>query len=288
MIIVTGATGQLGHAIVTKLAARVPVGQIGASCRRPEKAADLAELGVRVRQGNFSEPETLADAFEGAAQLLIVSSNARAQGGDPLAQHAAAIDAAKAAGARRILYTSQIAASPTSAFPPARDHAATEKMLADCGLPWTALRHGFYGESGIMMMGEALKTGSLETAQDGKFSWAAHYDLAEAAAAILADEGSFDGPTPPLTGAEALDFGDMARIASEVTGVAITRTIISDDEMRAKVAVRGAPASAADMVVGLYIAARNGEFAEVNPTLEDLIGRKPITMKDMMTQQIEG
>ncbi len=288
MIIVTGATGQLGHAIVTKLAARVPVGQIGASCRRPEKAADLAELGVRVRQGNFSEPETLADAFEGAAQLLIVSSNARAQGGDPLAQHAAAIDAAKAAGARRILYTSQIAASPTSAFPPARDHAATEKMLADCGLPWTALRHGFYGESGIMMMGEALKTGSLETAQDGKFSWAAHDDLAEAAAAILADEGSFDGPTPPLTGAEALDFGDMARIASEVTGGAITRTIISDDEMRAKVAARGAPASAADMVVGLYIAARNGEFAEVNPTLEDLIGRKPITMKDMMTQQIEG
>ncbi len=288
MIIVTGATGKLGHAIVMRLAQRIPATEIGASCRDPEKAHDLADLGVRVRRGDFSDPGTLADAFEGVTQLLLVSSNARAQGGDPLAQHAAAIDAARIAGATRILYTSQIASSPTSAFPAARDHAATEAMLAENGLAWTALRNGFYAQSGILMMGEALKTGTLETVQDGKFSWVGHQNLAEAAVAILTEEGRFDGPTPPLTGAEGLDFGDMARIASEVTGKTITRTIVTDEEMRAKVMARGAPARAADMVLGLYIAARKGEFAKVDPTLETLIGHAPVSMKDMMARQIGG
>ena len=133
MIVVTGATGQLGHAIVQKLIQHLPINQIGASCRDPEKASHLSSQGVRVRRGDFAETDALADAFEGATQILLVSSNARTYGGDPLAQHAAVIDAAKAAGVRRIVYTSQIASSTTSAFPPAHDHAATEKMLAESG-----------------------------------------------------------------------------------------------------------------------------------------------------------
>jgi NAD(P)H dehydrogenase (quinone) len=287
MIIVTGATGQLGRAIVQQLAARVPATQIGASARDPAKAAALAALGVRVRQGDFNDPASLQHAFEGASTVLIVSSNAAATGGDPLAQHRAAIAAARAAGAKRVVYTSHMAASATSAFPPARDHAATEEMLRQSGLPWTALRHGFYGASGLAMMGDALATGALETAADGKFSWAAHADLAEAAAIILAEihQGHgwrWDGPTPPLTGAEALDFGDLAGIASALTGKSIVRTILTDDAMRAKIAARGAPPRAADMVLGLYTAARNGEFAAIDPLLERLLGRAPIRMRALM------
>jgi NAD(P)H dehydrogenase (quinone) len=286
MIIVTGATGQLGRAIVKKLAERMPTSQIGASCRDPEKAADLSALGVRVRRGDFADPESLRAAFEGAAQILIVSSNAGAQGGDPLAQHDAAIKAARAAGAKRIVYTSHMAASATSAFPPMCDHAATEKMLSGSGMAWTALRNGFYGASGIAMMGDALATGALETAQDGKFSWAAHADLAEAAAIILADEGKYEGPTPPLTGAEALDFGDLAEIASTLQDRPVHRTIITDDAMRAKIAARGAPPRAAEMVMGLYTAARNGEFAQINPALERLLGRAPISMKELISKEV--
>jgi NAD(P)H dehydrogenase (quinone) len=284
MIIVTGASGQLGHAIVEQLAARIPASQIGASCRDLAKAADLSALGVRVRHGDFTDPASLVEAFAGAGQVLIVSSNARAQGGDPLAQHAAAIEAAKTAGAKRIVYTSQMAASPTSAFPPMHDHAATETMLAASGMAWTALRHGFYGASGIAMMGDALKTGMLQTAQDGKFSWAAHDDLAEAAAIILTQEGRYDGPTPPLTGPEALDFGDLAALASDVLGKPVTRQIIPDDQLRANVLARGAPARAADMVLGLYVAARNSEFAQVDPTLEQILGRRRTTMKALMIE----
>jgi NAD(P)H dehydrogenase (quinone) len=286
MIIITGATGQLGCAIIKKLLELMPADQIGASCRNPEKASDLSVLGVRVRRGDFADPESLTAAFEGAAQILIVSSNAGAQGGDPLAQHTIAIKAAQDAGAKRIVYTSHMAASAASAFPPMRDHAATEKMLSGSGIAWTALRNGFYGASGIAMMGDAMATGVFETAQDGKFSWAAHADLAEAAAIILADEGKYDGPTPPLTGAEALDFGDLADIASKLQDRPVHRSIISDDAMRAKIAARGAPPRAANMVMGLYTAARNGEFEQVDPALGLLLGRAPISMNELISSEV--
>ena len=285
MIIVTGATGQLGSLIVNKLMDRVPADRIGVSVRDPQKAADLEARGVRVRQGDFGDADSLRHAFEGATQILLVSSNARASGGDPLAQHSNAIDAAKAVGAKRIVYTSQMAASATSDFPPARDHAVTEAMLAKSGLAWTALRHGFYAESGMMINNYGLTTGTIEAPADGKVSWTTRADLAEADAIILADVGRFDGATPPLTAAEAIDLEEFAAIASDVLGRPVSRKVLSDEEFRAKMAARGAPEGALTMALGLYVAARNGEFATVDPTLETLLGRRPTDMRMLIAEK---
>lgn len=286
MFIITEANGQLGHAIVEKLIDLVPVGQIGATCRVPEKAADLTARGVRVRAGDFEDADSLRHAFEGATQVLIVSSNASTYGADPVAQHQTVLAQAKAAGAKRIVYTSQMAASATSAFPPTHDHAATEEMLASSGLKWTALRHGFYGMSAIAMMSQAIKTGLLETAADGPIAWTSHEDLAQAAALILTQVGCKNGPTPPLTGSEALDFGALADIASDILGKPITRSILSDDALRTKLASFNTPPKIVDIVLGLYKAARNGEFSTVDPTLEKLLGRAPITMRSLMEDTI--
>lgn len=286
MIVVTGATGELGRSIVEQLVRRLPAEQVGASARDPSKAADLSRLGVRVRQGDFAQPESLAHAFEGAKQVLLVSSNAAAYGGNPLLQHRDAIAAARAAGVQRVLYTSHMAASPISAFAPARDHAATEQMLQDSGLEWTALRNGFYATSGIAMMGDALTSGELTAPADGKVSWTAHADLAEAAAVILADEGCFDGPTPPLTGAEALDFADLARVASELLARPLSRRLVSDDQLRAKLAASGAPPGRVEIALGFFLAGRNGELARVDPTLENLLGRRPLTFRDVLARQL--
>ena len=286
MIVVTGATGQLGRAIVDKLIERIPATQVGASVRDPEKSTDLTVRGVRVRRGDFSDAASLSHAFEGATQVLIVSSNARAQGGDPLAQHRAAIDAARAVGARRVVYTSHMAASATSAFPPMRDHFATEQMLQQSGLAWTALRNGFYAASGIAMMGDALKTGVLEAPVDGRVSWTAHDDLAYVAAIILADEGKYDGPTPPLTGSEALDFGQLAAIASELLGTPVLTRALADDDLRKKMSARSVPDAVVSIALGMYAASRAGEFATVDPTLERLIGRSPIRMRALLASAI--
>src|SRR6478736_2854109 len=110
MIIVTGATGQLGSQIVQQLLERVPAAEVGVSVRDPGRAADLTAGGVRVRRGDFTDPDSLAHAFDGATQVLVVSANV--VGEEAIAQHAAAIDAARTAGAQRILYTSHQAASP--------------------------------------------------------------------------------------------------------------------------------------------------------------------------------
>lgn len=286
MIVVTGATGQLGRAIVLSLVKRVPGAQVGASTREPEGAKDLAELGVRVRRGDYEDKASLTKAFEGATQVLMISSNARASGGDTLAQHRNAIESAKAAGVKRIVYTSQISSSPTSAFAPALDHAATEAMLRDSGLAWTALRNGFYATSAIHMTSEAWATGVLEGPPDGKVSWTAHADLADAAAAVLASNGRFDGPTPPLTGAEALDLEDLARIGSEILGRPVRRWVTDDEAQRAKLVARGVPAVVAEIALGYYRAGRAGEFAAVDPTLEELIGRKPIPMREVMASKL--
>lgn len=288
MIIVTGATGQLGGAIVEKLVERIPATQVGASVRDPQKANDLVALGVRVRRGDFAEPATLSHAFEGATQVLIVSSNAASYGGDPLGQHHSAIEAALAAGAGRIVYTSHIAASSASAFPPMLDHAATEEMLRQSGLAWTALRHGFYAESGIAFMGDALETGVLEAPADGKVSWTAHADLAEVDAIILADEGRYDGPTPPLTGSQSLDLADLANIASELRAQPVDRQTVPDADLRAKMVARGMPERYADLALGFYRASRHGEFAVVSPTLEQLLGRSVISMRDLIAKKVGG
>jgi NAD(P)H dehydrogenase (quinone) len=288
MIIITGATGLLGRAIVQQLTHRVPASLFGASVRDPAKATDLEALGVRVRQGDFNNPENLKYAFEGATQVLIVSSNARASGGDPLAQHRNAIAAAKAAGASRIVYTSHMAASALSAFPPMLDHAATGDMLAKANIKWTALRHSFYATSGVAMLGDGLKNSLIEAPADGKVSWTTYADLAEAAAIILAHEGKDEGPTPPLTGSQALYFIDVAKIATELQGKPVQRKTLTNDELWAKISARGAPESVARFALGFFIASRNGEFATVDPTHAKLLDRPLTGMRELMAAESQS
>lgn len=282
MIVVTGASGQLGRRIVHSLVKRVSPKQVVATCRDPAKASSLAALGVSVRRADFADPLTLPSAFEGATQVLIVSSDARRYGGDPQAQHRAAIQAAKQVRVKRILYTSHMAASATSLFPPMLEHAQTERMLAESGVAWTALRHGFYASSGALMLGDWERTGEVVAPADGAVSWTAHDDLASAAAAILTQDGAFEGPTPPLTGSEALDFERIAELLSQKAGRTVRRLVIDDDELRARLAARGVPAAALDIAVGYYRAARAGEFAAVDPTLERLLGRAPTRMSELL------
>lgn len=282
MIIVTGATGQLGQAIVKRLLDTTSATQVGVSVRDPVKAANLAACGVRVRQGDFADADSLRSAFEDAEQVLMVSSNAGAYGGDPIAQHRTAINAAKDAGARRIVYTSHMGSSATSAFPPMHTHHATEQMLRDSGIAWTALRNGFYAESALPLLGDLTETDALELPESGKVSWTTHADLADAAASILIAEGRFDGPTHPLTAMEALDFDELVDIVANLQGRSIRVERIGDEAMRASLASRGVPGTGIKMQLGLLQASRDGEFSKVDPTLAHLLGREPQRMHDVL------
>ena len=278
MLIVTGASGQLGRKVVNNLLHHVPAGRIGVSVRDPEKVSDLQAAGVRVRRGDYDDADSLRLAWQGAERVLLVSSNAAATGGDPLKQHATAIAVARELGVERVFYTSQVASSPTSQFPPARHHAATESMLAGSNLRWTALRHGFYAASALAMNARAFETGELIAPEDGKVAWTTHDDLAAADAALLAGDTVIDGPTPPLTGSQALDLADLAALAGEIFGRPVRRVLASEEETEAKARAAGLPQGAIAVAKGYYRAARAGEFAAVDPTLADILGRAPVKM----------
>jgi len=282
MIVVTGATGKLGRLIVEQLLTKIPVNQVGISVRDPDKAQNLAQRGVRVRHGDFDHPESLSAAFDGALQVLVVSSNARAYGGDPTRQQRAAIEAARAAGARRIVYTSHMGVNASSAFAPMHDHAVAEAMLRDSGIAWTALRNGFYASTVPMMVGDAVSSGILVAPRDGKVSWTAHSDLAAAAVAVLLQEGRFEGPTPPLTASQALNLDEVAAMLADIHGKPVRRENVSDEEYAAGMANHGAPRAVIDITLGMYRAARAGEFAAVDPTLASLLGRAPIPLRDVL------
>lgn len=283
MIVVTGATGQLGSGIVKALRQRVPADRIVASTRNPDKATDL---GVQVRRGDYTDAESLRQAFAGADQVLLISSNAAIYGGDPLVQHRTAIEAARSAGACRILYTAHMAASPTSLFTPMHTHAATEELLAACGVPWTSLRNGFYATRAQQEATGAMKSGMIEAPQDGKVAYTTHGDLAEAAAVILADEGRFDGPTPALTGGESFDMSDLAALLTDLLGRPIQRQTVSNGELEAKITARGLPPMVAKMTTGFYAATRAGEFATVDPTLKQLLSREPETLRSFLASRL--
>ncbi|MCW2917886.1 MAG: hypothetical protein JWN52_5954 [Actinomycetia bacterium] len=284
MIIVTGATGQLGRRIVEQLLRRVPADQVGVSVRDPEKARVFAERGVRVRSGSFTDPASLAQAFEGASQVLVVSVDKL--GDEAVEQHRVAIEAAATAGARRIVYTSHMGANPSSHFVATRDHAATEELLRASGVPFTSLRNGFYATSVLQFMGPALETGKIVLPEDGPVSWTTHADLAEAAAVVLTDENRFDGPTPPLTATEAVDFDRVAAIASELTGKTITRVTVGDDDYRASLVEHGVPEPAVDVLLGIFAASRAHEFAAVDTTLTTLLGRPPASLEAFVRDEI--
>jgi NAD(P)H dehydrogenase (quinone) len=279
MIIVTGANGQLGRAVVDQLLERVPAETIGVSVRDVTKAQALIERGVRVRRGDYDDAASLADAFEGASQVLIVSSDS--SGEATIRQHQTAIDAAKMAGAGRILYTSQMGSSHTSHFAPMADHAATEETLQASGIPYTSLRNGFYTASGIMLLGQAIQTGVLAAPADGPVAWTSHADLAELTA-ILLTEQPVDGVTPVLTSSEMLDLEDIAAVASELTGRPIRRVVISDEEYRDQLISYGLPEERADLLLGIFLASREGEFARTDSTLAKIIGRTPMTFRDVL------
>lgn len=276
-IVVTGATGHLGRLVVEHLLADgVPAEQVVATGRRTERLADLAERGVRVAAVDYDSPETLAAALEGADVVLLVSGS---EVGRRVPQHRAVVEAAVAAGARRLVYTSapHADASPLVLAP---EHKATEEIIRASGLTFTLLRNGWYTENYLGDVQQARESGEIVAAVgDGRVASAPRDDFAAAAAVVLRTEGH-DDAVYELAGDVAWSFDELAAAASEVLGRPVVFRAVTSEQRRADLLAAGLDEGTAGFVVALDENTRDGLLAGGTDDLSRLIGRPTTPLVD--------
>lgn len=269
MIAITGATGQLGQLVFKQLLNTVPANQIVAIVRNPAKAEALSQQGITVRQGDYADESTMTSALKGVEKLLLISSS---EVGQRATQHQNVINAAKAAGVKFIAYTSLLHAdkSPLGLHV---EHVATEKALAESGIPYALLRNGWYTENYLASAPPALEHGVfIGAAGEGKIASATRADYAAAAAKVISGDGHA-GNVYELAGDHAWTLSELAAELSKQSGKNVTYQNMSEEDFAAALKGVGLPAGLADMLADSDVGASKGGLFDDSHTLSKLIGR---------------
>jgi NAD(P)H dehydrogenase (quinone) len=263
-LLVTGASGNLGKAVVAELR-RLGAKTVIAATRTPGKHQELAALGVEEREADFDRPETLQAAFRGVERLLLVSTDSLHAPEVRIRQHRAAIQAAAGAGVEHVVYTSLPNAHPTEGPSIPDDHFWTEVALFETGLNWTILRNNLYAEVILRFAHFALKTGKLVSATQSRGrSYVTREDCARTAAAAL------------------LNSTQVASVLSRLSGKSIQHVNVTPDEVEKGLVAAGIPQFAARSVRELDEETSRGYHAIVTTTVTNLTGRVPLSVEDFL------
>jgi NAD(P)H dehydrogenase (quinone) len=282
-LLVTGATGNLGRITLRLLAQQVPADDLIGLARNPAHAADLAELGVEVRQGDYTDHNSLVRAFTDVERLLLISAVAFT---DRNAEHFNAISASRHAGVKHLIYTAVqrnedsdvklIRVTDTDIF--------TEQALQASGLTYTILRHPIFLETlGGYIGADAYEKGVRVPAGDGTFAPALRRDLAAANVAVLTQDGH-ENKTYVLGGSESASFRDIAAALTELHGTPVPYVPITVEEYIEELVGRRLPRPAAEFVSSWASNAARGEFSKNTGDLERLIGYRPTSYREFLTQ----
>jgi len=282
-LLVTGASGQLGRLVLDALLAsgKVAPANIIAATRDTAKLDAYAKKGVTVRAADFDDPASLDAAFAGAGKVLILSTDALDRPGRRLAQHKAAVAAARKAGAKHILYTS-MPQPDDSRVTFAPDHLGTEEAIKATGIPYTILRDGWYAENLFMSLPHALQTGSWYTASgNGKLAHITRADTAAAIAGALLSAGD-ESRTYTLTGTKSHTADEIAAIVSAATGKPLNVVHVTDAQLAEGLKAAGLPEGFIPTIVSFDTNTREGKIAMVTDDAEKLSGRKPTSFEDFV------
>ncbi|MDF0512350.1 SDR family oxidoreductase [Agromyces sp. H3Y2-19a] len=276
-ILVTAASGQLGRLVVDALLDRgVAPADIVATARDTAKLADLAERGVHTARLDYSEPASIAAALDGVDRVLLVSGS---EFGERAAQHQNVIDAAKAAGVAKLVYTSAPQAA-TADFVLAPEHRATEEAIAASGIPAVIARDNWYTENYAADVSRAADTGVIAASvADGKVASATRADLAEGLAVLLTSDDHV-GQVLELAGETAWSYDELAAAASEVLGREVRYQQLTTEEHVAALESAGLDAGTAGFVAGIDDGIRRGVLDVPNDALARLIGRPTTSLVD--------
>jgi NAD(P)H dehydrogenase (quinone) len=279
MIVVTGASGQLGHLVINELLKTVAASEIVAAVRTPSKAADLAASGVTVKEADYTRPETLEAAFAGADKVLLISSS---EVGQRSPQHLNVIAAAKKAGVKLLAYTSILHAD-SSPLPLALEHKQTEEALATSGLPHVLLRNGWYTENYLASVPVALQYGVvMGCAADGRIASAARADYAAAAAAVLTSTESQAGKVYELAGDDAYTLSELAATISAAADKPVVYQNLTQADYSKALLDAGLPDFLATLLAESDTGASKGGLFDDSKTLSSLIGRPTTSLAELV------
>jgi NAD(P)H dehydrogenase (quinone) len=280
MILITGATGQLGKSVVEFLLKKLPATKIAALARDQNKAADLKAKGIDVRIGDYDNKASLVAAFKGIDKLFFVSGN------DVLnrqKQHENVIEAAKEASIKHIVYTSFARKNETGSNPlgiVASSHIKTDRLIKASGIPYTIMLNGLYTDVLPLFFGEkVLEAGIYLPAGNGKAAYIKRDDIAEVAANILTGEGH-ERKEYNITNTENYSLQNAASILSELSGKQITYYSPSKEEYIKTVSSAGVPQEIVGLVASFSEAIKQDEFNAPDSDIEKLLGRTPSTLKE--------
>ncbi|PQA53417.1 SDR family oxidoreductase [Siphonobacter curvatus] len=279
MILVTGATGGLGHQTIDFLLTTTPAAEIAALVRDVNKATDLVDRGVHVRQADYFDYPALVQAFQDVDKVLLVSAVAFT---DRVRQHRNVIDAAKEAGVKHLFYTSIQRSTNFVLQEVTESDLATEAYLKASGLVYTILKNGYYFEGLEYLIGSEVPDTEIRfAAGEGKIAFVKRTELAAATAALLTS-GGHENQEYTLAGSEAYSFHDIARELSALAGRSITYKNIELETYIAQKVAAGFPEVVANFLAQWGAATQHGMLAGTDDTVERLLGHKPTSLREYL------
>ena len=282
MILITGATGNLGSSVVHYLKNLMPLNKFVALARNVEKAQLLIDQDITVRFGDFNDINSLEPACLGIETLVLISTMEM----NRFNQHKTVVDAAKKAGVKHIIYTSlAIKDIENSAVKELmQSHFETEEYIKQSGLDYTILRNTMYAEAIPQIIGEhVLDTGIQLAGGLGKVPYALRDEMGEGIANLLVQSGH-KNKTYNITGSEFYSYQDIAAMLSEISGKKINYHALENDEYISLLEGFGLPKFLIYLTSGTVLDIKNDQYEIESLDLEKLLGRKTTALKNYLTQ----
>lgn len=280
MIVISGAGGKLGNALADELVRRGKAGGVRLATRAPSKLSARTAQGFELAQADYGDRASLDAAFKGAELVLVISG----EGPNDVrtAQHRSAFEAAKAAGVRRIVYTSAVNPTSASRFVWAKAHEASEAWLKGSGVAYTILRDNSYYSNIAGLLAQAKENGTLPfPGIAAKVAYIDHADVAGALAGALLNEG-YEDKVYEISGAEAHSAIDLAALLTELTGREVKALDVPAKAFEDQFRAMGWPDFVAEGVASFFAALGAGEYAATSRDVERLSGRPSTSARDYL------
>jgi uncharacterized protein YbjT (DUF2867 family) len=283
-ILVTGATGTVGSEVVKQLSAKGA--DVRACCHTLSKADKIKGPGVEIVEFDYTKPETVGAAFKGVEKLFLLTTPLV---GNMVETTALLVEEAKKAGVKHIVELSVLGADTESKVLPMKWHRQAEMTVEESGIPYTFVRPSGFMQNFSNFNAQTIKAqNAIYTATgEGKIGFVDARDIAAVAVEALTVDGH-EGKTYTVTGPEAISYNQAAETLSEVLGREISHVDISEEDARKGFVEAGYPDWVGDAVIEDARITREGRLSTVEPTVEDVTGKKPRSFEQFATDYAEA